>query len=120
MRPAKRDAFRASAEGRRYPRVCFALAKQTLADKYVRGRSYAPVMTVGIVAFGLVFLVGLVLGTRTRRPLATAGIVVGAFCGLLVIQTNEPFVAFASFAMIALGGLVADSVRETVELLLGR
>jgi hypothetical protein len=37
-----------------------------------------------------------------------------------VIQTNEPFVAFASFALIAVGGLVVDSVRETVGLLLGR
>jgi hypothetical protein len=77
-------------------------------------------MTVGIVVFGLVFVVGLVLGTRTRRPLATAGVVVGAFCGLLVIQANDPFVAFASFALIALGALVVDSVRETVGLLLGR
>jgi hypothetical protein len=77
-------------------------------------------MTVGIVVFGLVFLAGLVVGTRTRRPLATASVVVGAFCALLVIQTNEPFVAFASFALIALGGLVLDSVRETVGMLLGR
>ncbi|HET8741566.1 MAG TPA: hypothetical protein VFM41_03010 [Gaiella sp.] len=77
-------------------------------------------MAVGIVVFGLVFLGGLMLGTKTRRPLATAAVVVGAFCALLVIQTNEPFVAFAAFALIALGGLVADSVRETLELLLGR
>ena len=77
-------------------------------------------MTVGIVVFGLVFLVGLMVGTKTRRPLATAGVVAGAFCALLVIQTNEPFVAFASFALIALGGLIFDSVRETVGLLLGR
>jgi hypothetical protein len=77
-------------------------------------------MTVGIVVFGLVFLAGLVVGTRPRPPLATAAVVVGAFCALLVIQTNEPFVAFASFALIALGGLVVDSVRETVGLLLGR
>ena len=53
-------------------------------------------------------------------PLAIAGIVVGAFCALIVIQANEPFVAFASFALIALAGLVVDSVRETVGLLLGR
>jgi hypothetical protein len=77
-------------------------------------------MTVGIVLFGLVFLGGLALGTKTRRPLAIAAVVGGAFCALLVIQTNEPFVAFAAFALIALGGLVVDSVRETVELLLGR
>jgi hypothetical protein len=77
-------------------------------------------MAVGIVVFGLVFLVGLALGVRTRRPLATACVVVGAFCALLVLQGNEPFVAFAAFALIALSGLVIDSVRETVELLLGR
>ena len=77
-------------------------------------------MAVGIVVFGLVFVGGLVVGTRTRRPLAIAAVVVGAFCALLVIQTNEPFVAFASFALIALCGVVVDSVRETVGLLLGR
>ena len=77
-------------------------------------------MTVGIVVFGLVFLTGLALGTMTRRPLATACVVVGAFCALLVLQTNEPFAAFAAFALIALAGLVIDSVRETVGLLLGR
>ena len=86
----------------------------------VRTGSYAPAMTVGIVVFGLVFLAGLAIGTRTRRPLATACVVVGAFCALLVIQTSEPFVAFAAFALIALVGLVVDSVRETVGLLLGR
>ena len=77
-------------------------------------------MAVGIVVFGLVFLAGLAFGTRTRRPLATACVVVGAFCALLVLQGNEPFVAFAAFALIAIGGLVIDSVRETVGLLLGR
>jgi hypothetical protein len=86
----------------------------------VRTGSYAPVMTVGIVVFGLVFFAGLAIGTRTRRPLAIASVVVGAFSALLVIQANEPFVAFASFALIALVGLVVDSVRETVGLLLGR
>ncbi len=77
-------------------------------------------MTLGIVVFGLVFLVGLALGTITRRPLTTAGIVVGAFAALLVIQAHEPFVAFAAFALIGLAGIVVDSVRETVGLLLGR
>jgi hypothetical protein len=77
-------------------------------------------MAVGIVVFGLVFLGGLAVGTKTRRPFAIAAVVVGAFCALLVIQANDPFVAFASFALIALGGLVVDSVRETVGLLLGR
>ena len=65
-------------------------------------------MTLGVIVFAAVFLVGLVLGSATRRPLPIASVVV------------EPFVAFASFALIALAGLVVDSVRETVGLLLGR
>jgi hypothetical protein len=36
------------------------------------------------------------------------------------VQAHEPFAAFAAFALIALAGLVVDSVRETVGLLLGR
>lgn len=77
-------------------------------------------MTLGIVVFGAAFLVGLALGTVTRRPLATASVVVGAFAALLVSQAHEPFVAFAAFALLALAGLVVDSVRETVGLLLNR
>jgi len=77
-------------------------------------------MTLGIVVFGATFLVGLALGTSTRRPLATACVVVGAFVGILVAQTHEPFAAFASFALIVLAGLVVESVRETVGLLLDR
>ena len=77
-------------------------------------------MLVGIVVFAVVFIAGLALGTKTRRPLPTACVVVGAFCALLVIQANEPFVAFSAFALIALTGIVFDTVRETVGLLLGR
>ncbi len=77
-------------------------------------------MTLGIVVLGAVFLIGLGVGTFTRRPLPTATVVVGAFVALLIAQTHEPFAAFAAFSLIALAGLVADSVRETVGLLLGR
>lgn len=77
-------------------------------------------MTLGIVLFSAVFLAGLGLGSVTKRPLATACVVMGGFLALLVIQAHEPFVAFATFALLALAGLVADSVRETVTLLLGR
>ncbi|MFN8224950.1 MAG: hypothetical protein U0R50_17085 [Gaiellales bacterium] len=77
-------------------------------------------MTLGIMLFGLVFLGGLALGAVTRRPLTTACVVVGAFAALLVLQAHEPFTAFAVFALIGLGGVVVDSMRETVELLLGR
>lgn len=77
-------------------------------------------MTLGIVVFGSIFLAALALGTMTRRPIATASLVVGAVVALLALQAQEPFVAFAMFALIAVGGLVLDSVRETVGLLLGR
>jgi hypothetical protein len=77
-------------------------------------------MVLGIVVIGAVFLVGLALGTVTRRPFATASLVVAAFVSVLVLQTHEPLAGFAVFAVIALVGLVVDSVRETVGLLLGR
>jgi hypothetical protein len=77
-------------------------------------------MTLGIVVFGAAFLVGLALGTSTRRPLTTTGLVFGGFTAVLVAQTHEPFAAFAAFALLSLAGLVADSVRETVGLLLDR
>lgn len=75
-------------------------------------------MVLGIVLFGAVFLVGLALGTITRRPLPTASVVVAAFTAVLVAQAHDPFAGFAVFALISLVGLVADSVRETVGLLL--
>ncbi len=77
-------------------------------------------MVLGILVFGSVFLVGLALGTVTRRPLATASLTVGAFVAVLVIQAHEPLAAVAAFALITLTGLVVDSVRETVGLLLNR
>lgn len=77
-------------------------------------------MLLGIIVFGAVFLMGLALGTVTRRPLTTASVVVGAFVAVLVLQTHEPAVGFAAFALISLVGLVVDSVRETVGLLIGR
>ena len=77
-------------------------------------------MTLGLVVFGAAFLVGLALGTATHRPFATAATVCGAVAGILVAQAHEPFAAFAAFALITLAGLVTDSVRETVGLLLGR
>lgn len=77
-------------------------------------------MTLGIVVFGAVFLVGLALGTTTRRPLAVAGVVLGSVLALLVGQAHEPFVAFAAFALVSLCGFIADSVRETLGLLVRR
>ncbi len=77
-------------------------------------------MLIGIVVFGAVLLVGLALGSVTRRPLATASFVVAAFLAVLVIQTHEPLAALAVFALITLTGLVVDSMRETVGLLLNR
>lgn len=77
-------------------------------------------MTLGIVVFGAVFLVGLALGTVTRRPFTTACVVAGAFVALLVLQTGNTFAAFAAFTLVSLGGLLVESVRETVGILLGR
>ncbi len=78
-------------------------------------------MTLGIVVFGAAFLVGLGLGTYTRRPLSTAFLVVGSFFALLLLSaTGEPLGAGAVLAIVVLVGLVAESVRETVALLVGR
>jgi hypothetical protein len=73
-------------------------------------------MALGIVVFGAAFLVGLGLGTYTRRPLSTAFLVLGSFSALLVLSaTGDVFGAAAILAIVALVGLVAESMRETVE-----
>ena len=77
-------------------------------------------MLLGIIVFAAVFFVGLAVGTAIRRPFATASLVVAAFVAVLVVQTHEPLAGVAVFALISLTGLVVDSVRETVGLLLGR
>jgi hypothetical protein len=72
-------------------------------------------MALGIVVFGAAFLVGLGLGTYTRRPLSTAFLVLGSFSALLVLSaTGDVFGAAAILAIVALVGLVAESMRETV------
>ena len=78
-------------------------------------------MTLGIVVFGAAFLVGLGLGTYTRRPLSTAFLVLGSFAALLVlVATGEVLGAAAVLAVVVLVGLVAESMRETFALLVGR
>jgi hypothetical protein len=78
-------------------------------------------MALGIVVFGAAFLAGLGLGTYTRRPLSTAFLVVGAFGALVVLSTTgEVLGAGAVLAILVLVGLVAESVRETVTMLVGR
>jgi hypothetical protein len=75
-------------------------------------------MLLGIVVFGAAFLVGLGLGTYTRRPLSTAFLVLGSFTALLVLSaTGETLSAGAVLAIMCLVGLVAESVRETFGLL---
>jgi hypothetical protein len=70
------------------------------------------------VVFGAAFLVGLGLGTYTRRPLTTAFLVVGSFTALLLLSaTGEVFGAAATLVIVVLLGLVAESVRETFTLL---
>jgi hypothetical protein len=71
-------------------------------------------MTLGIVVFGAAFLAGLGLGTYTRRPLSTAFLVLGSFTALLILTaTGDVFGAAAVLAIVALVGLVAESMRET-------
>ncbi len=78
-------------------------------------------MTLGIVVFGAAFLVGLGLGTYTRRPLSTAFFVLGSFSALLALSTTgDASAAVAVLVIVFLLGLVADSVRETFALLVGR
>ena len=78
-------------------------------------------MTLGIVVFGAAFLVGLGLGTYTGRPLSTAFLVLGSFSALVVLSTTGELAgAGAVLAIVVLLGLVAESVRETVTLLVGR
>ena len=78
-------------------------------------------MTLGIVVFGAAFLVGLGLGTYTRRPVSTAFFVVGCFTALLMLSaTGEVYGAAAVVAIVLLVGLVVESVRETFAILVGR
>jgi len=78
-------------------------------------------MTLGIVVFGAAFLVGLGLGTYTRRPLSTAFLVLDSFAALLVLSaTGEVLGAGAVLAIVFLVGLVAESMRETFALIVGR
>ena len=75
-------------------------------------------MILGIVVFGAAFLVGLGLGTYTRRPLSTAFFVVGSFTDLLLLSaTGEVFGAAATLVIVFLVGLVVESVRETFALI---
>ena len=69
-------------------------------------------MTLGIVVFGAAFLVGLGLGTYTRRPLSTAFLVLGSFTALLVLSaTGEVVGAAAVLAIVFLLGFAAISGR---------
>ena len=78
-------------------------------------------MTLGIVVFGAAFLVGLGLGTYTRRPLSTAFFVLGSFAALLVLSaTGQVLGAAAVLTIVFLLGLLAETMRETVALLVGR
>jgi hypothetical protein len=78
-------------------------------------------MTIGFAVFGAAFLVGLALGTYTRRPFVTACFVTGCFTALVAgAATGKTFPAAVAFGVVFLSGLVIDSVRETFSLLLGR
>lgn len=78
-------------------------------------------MTIGFAIFGAAFLVGLAVGTYTRRPFVIACFVTGSFAGLVAgTATGETFPAAVAFGLVFLSGLVIDSMRETFALLLGR
>lgn len=78
-------------------------------------------MTLGIVVFGAAFLVGLGLGTYTRRPVSTAFFVLGSFTALLMLSaTGQALSAVAVLVIVMLVGLVAETMRETFSLILGR
>lgn len=78
-------------------------------------------MTLGIVVFGAAFLVGLGLGTYTRRPVSTAFFVLGSFTALLMLSaTGQALSAVAVLVIVFLIGLVAETMRETFSLILGR
>ncbi len=87
----------------------------------VRRRSYPRAMMLGIVVFGAAFLVGLGLGTYTRRPVSTAFFVLGSFTALLMLSaTGQVLSAVAVLVIVFLVGLVAETMRETFSLILGR
>ena len=59
-------------------------------------------MTLGIVVFGAAFLVGLGLGTYTRRPFSTAFFVLGCFTALLMVAATGEALGAAAVLVIVL------------------
>src|SRR5512145_2217295 len=98
--------------------VCFLSAQPLIRSGPSDPGPTLAAMALGIVVFGAAFLVGLGLGTYTRRPFSTAFLVLGSFTALLVLSaTGEALGAAAVLAIVFLPGLVAESVRETFTLL---
>jgi hypothetical protein len=78
-------------------------------------------MTVGFAVFGAAFLIGLAVGTYTRRPFLAACFLTACFAGLVAASaTGRALPAAAAFGLVFLAGAVLDSVRETISLLVGR
>ena len=78
-------------------------------------------MTLGLAVFAAAFVIGLAVGTYTRRPFVTACFLTGCFAALVVSKaTAESAHAATAFALVFVAGLVIDSVRETFSLILGR
>ncbi len=78
-------------------------------------------MTVGLAVFGAAFLIGLALGTYTRRPFLVACFLTACFAGIVAGSATDRFMpAAAAFGIVFLAGAVLDSVRETFSLLVGR
>jgi hypothetical protein len=78
----------------------------------VRRRSYGFAMTIGFAIFGAFFLVGLALGTYTRRPFLAACFLTGCFAALVAgVATDRPLPAAATFGLITLAGDVFSARR---------
>ena len=78
-------------------------------------------MTLGFAVFGAAFLIGLAVGSYTRRPLLTASFLTACFAALVAgAATGATTRAVTAFGVVFLCGLVIDSVRETFALLIDR
>ena len=74
-----------------------------------------------IALLALAFLVGIGVGTYTRRPFLTGAFFVATLVAAAAgVGTGEGLAAVAAWVLVFLSALVVESVRETFALLLGR
>lgn len=78
-------------------------------------------MAIVIALLALAFLVGIGVGTYTRRPFLTGAFFVATLVAAAAgVGTGEGLAAVAAWVLVFLSALVVESVRETFALLLGR